>query len=283
MGVEFTVAHVAGSLAPPPVNPEMPSAHSDVVGIPVSSRPLGNVGAALAGRARNRAFTVTFVNPSACALARRVPEYPGLLRSFDQVCCDGSGMVLAAHAAGLEQVCRESFDFTSVAGPVFEWAAREGLGTGLVGGRPGVSAAVAKRLSGRYPRLSLTRPFAGFGEDVEEALDHHGKGGTPLVICGMGAPHQERFLVELVRRGWTGVGFTCGGFFDQLLSGERYYPDWIDRMNLRFLYRLYREPRRLWRRYLVDYQVFIWRLAGLTLRRATGKVRRGQANGGEVQ
>ena len=262
---------------------EVPSTRRHVVGIPVSSGPLGDVGAALASREPNQAFTVTFVNPWACALARRVPEYIGLLRGFDWVCCDGIGMVVAAHVAGLERVQREAFDFTSVAHPVFDWAAREGATIGLVGGAPGVSAATAEWLAGRYPQMKLTRAFAGFGEDVDAALRHHLALGNSLVVCGMGAPRQERFLLELVRRGWTGVGFTCGGFFDQLLTREHYYPGWVDRANLRFLYRLYREPRRLWWRYLVEYQVFVWRLAGLSLRRLAGGVRREQADDGRVQ
>ena len=73
----------------------------------------------------------------------------------------------------------------------------------------------------------------------------------------MGAPRQERFLLNLRESGWRGAGFTCGGFFDQVSGNGDYYPAWIDRLNLRFLYRLVREPRRLWRRYLVDYQVFL--------------------------
>jgi N-acetylglucosaminyldiphosphoundecaprenol N-acetyl-beta-D-mannosaminyltransferase len=78
-----------------------------------------------------------------------------------------------------------------------------------------------------------------------------------LIICGMGAPRQEEFLLSLKRAGWRGMGFTYGGFLDQIASGMQYYPAWINRLNLRFLYHLYREPARLWRRYLVEYQVFI--------------------------
>ena len=75
----------------------------------------------------------------------------------------------------------------------------------------------------------------------------------------MGAPRQEQFLINLKNAGWTGIGFTCGGFFDQIVDRVDYYPGWVDKMNLRFLYRLLKEPRRLWRRYLIDYQVFMKR------------------------
>jgi N-acetylglucosaminyldiphosphoundecaprenol N-acetyl-beta-D-mannosaminyltransferase len=241
-----------------------------VTGIPVSETPLGAVDAVFGRHSAAAAFLVTFVNPWACALSRKYPDFTDKLREFDQVCCDGSGMVKAAHVAGLAQVRRESFDFTSVAAPVFQAAQDQGLTTGLVGGAPGVSAQASEWLAEQNPTLNLVKSFSGFGEDVASALDFHVDNRTGLVVCGMGAPRQEQFLLDLRARGWTGIGFTCGGFMDQLVTGAQYYPPWIDRMNLRFLYRLYREPGRLWKRYLIDYQVFTGRFLGLCARRLVG-------------
>ena len=77
-----------------------------------------------------------------------------------------------------------------------------------------------------------------------------------IVICGMGSGLQEAVLLKLRERGWRGWGFTCGGYLDQLQTELSYYPRWVDRTNLRWAYRLAREPDRLWRRYLIDYPHF---------------------------
>jgi N-acetylglucosaminyldiphosphoundecaprenol N-acetyl-beta-D-mannosaminyltransferase len=77
----------------------------------------------------------------------------------------------------------------------------------------------------------------------------------------MGASIQERFLLRLVATGWSGFGFTCGGYLDQLVDGMHYYPRWVDAANLRWAYRLIREPRRLSRRYGMEYPYFAARLA----------------------
>lgn len=231
----------------------------DVVGIPVTPGGVGSIQCLLDAAAKRGPVTVTFVNPAACMLARRHPHWTALLRQMDIVACDGSGMAAAARRAGLAQQ-RESFDATSLAGPVFQWAARKSVRVGLVGGRPGVASLASEYLQEAIPGLRMTKCFSGYGESVQEALRYHAESQTGLVVCGMGAPRQEQFLVDLVARGWTGIGFTCGGYFDQVRQGgEAYYPPWIDRLNLRFAYRLYREPRRLWRRYLLDYPVFIHR------------------------
>jgi len=76
----------------------------------------------------------------------------------------------------------------------------------------------------------------------------------------MGSLVQESFLLALMGSGWRGLGFTCGGFLDQLSNGFNYYPKLVNALNLRWAYRLAKDPRRLWRRYLLDYPVFAFGL-----------------------
>ena len=72
------------------------------------------------------------------------------------------------------------------------------------------------------------------------------------VICGMGTPLQEYFLLDLKKEGWKGEGFTCGGFFHQTANRIIYYPEWINRFGLRSFYRMYDEPKLI-KRYFIDY------------------------------
>lgn len=139
---------------------------------------------------------------------------------------------------------RATFDRTSLANPVLQWAVRHQIGVVLVGARPGVAERAGRTMSALVPDLVVERTFSGYGEDPDAAksylLAHPGR----LVVCGMGAPRQEAFLLALKEAGWRGIGITCGGFLDQLAERADYFPAWIDRLHLRFLYRLYREPRR---------------------------------------
>ena len=60
---------------------------------------------------------------------------------------------------------------------------------------------------------------------------------------GMGILMQEKFLLKVKDMRFQGVGFTCGGFIHQTAKNEiDYYPAWADRLNLRFIYRMYKEP-----------------------------------------
>jgi N-acetylglucosaminyldiphosphoundecaprenol N-acetyl-beta-D-mannosaminyltransferase len=51
---------------------------------------------------------------------------------------------------------------------------------------------------------------------------------------------------------------TGGGYLDHLAEAVDWYPKWIRRLRLNWLYRLWREPRRLWRRYTIELLEFAW-------------------------
>jgi N-acetylglucosaminyldiphosphoundecaprenol N-acetyl-beta-D-mannosaminyltransferase len=200
---------------------------------------------------------ITFVNPLACAIARQDASYPAALNEFDWVLCDGIGMIVAARRLLKIRLNRAAFDQGSLAGPVLRWAKANAKKLVLVGGESSVAEKAGETMRREVPGLDIEKTFTGFQNGLTEAFEFLVRNPGRLVICGMGAPRQEEFLLSLKRAGWSGMGFTCGGFLDQITSGMQYYPAWINHLNLRFLYRLYREPARLWRRYFVEYQVFI--------------------------
>jgi N-acetylglucosaminyldiphosphoundecaprenol N-acetyl-beta-D-mannosaminyltransferase len=209
----------------------------------------------------------TFINPHAFHLAKRDEDYAANLAKFTYVLPDGIGVTWGLRFLHGRRTGRISFDNTSLALPVLKRASRENRSIMLVGGRPGVAARAAERLAGTVKELRISAAISGFKSfDEYEAIVQSIR--PDVIICGMGAPRQEDFLVRLAQSGiWKGVGYTCGGYFDQLQERLHYYPALVDQLNLRWLYRLAREPRRLWRRYAVEYQEFLGSLARESLHR----------------
>ncbi|PWC27618.1 hypothetical protein CR165_16475 [Pseudoroseomonas aestuarii] len=229
----------------------------------------------LPARARSQAFLVTFVNPATVAATERSIWLRVALQNFDLVLPDGIAMALATGYLSGSSAARISFDTTSLALPVLHLAAEYGSGVVLVGGREGVARRAADRIAERFPGLRILGTWHGYGDMAASVRAVHDT-APDIVICGMGSGPQEEFLLRLRAAGWHGVGFTCGGYLDQTAGGLEYYPAWIDRTNLRWLYRLAREPRRLWRRYLVDYGRFALRFG----RAARDRARPGPAGRG---
>ncbi len=207
-------------------------------------------------RQKGRLRLIGYISPSSWAVAKANPHFVAALRQMTAIRAGGEGVARACRWLTGASCPRISFDMTSLADPFFKAALIEGSSIILVGGAPATDEHMEQKLKRSYPGLKVVGTAHGYGDMlpkvsmiVEQAPD--------VVIVGMGSPRQELFLLALRDAGYQGLAITCGGFFDQYVETNQYYPEWINRWNLRFAYRLYKEPRRLWRRYLIDYQLFI--------------------------
>jgi N-acetylglucosaminyldiphosphoundecaprenol N-acetyl-beta-D-mannosaminyltransferase len=220
--------------------------------------------------AQARPWLMTFANPATSVAAKRRPELCEMLQRFDMVAPDGIGMTVAMRALHGQPAMRISFDGTSLAPIVFRLAVDRRLSVVLVGGDPGIAQAARDKIVHAYPGIDVIGTFDGYG-DMTATVAAVRALAPSIVIAGMGVLVQERLLLKLVEQEWVGLGFTCGGYLDQLSAkGTDYYPMWIDNYDLRWAYRLVKEPRRLWRRYLVEYPEFGFELAKTLIRSGRG-------------
>lgn len=185
----------------------------------------------------------TFLNPVSYLDAI---NYKKLFEKFDGIFADGSILVGAILYLYGKKVKRYSFDMTSVAPILFNYAVDKGKTVYIVASRQEQVEKAAKILKQRYPTLSFVGLRNGYFENEQDVKDEVKKivnVNPDFLIVGMGIINQERFLLQVKEAGFQGIGFTCGGFIHQTAQDQiDYYPAWIDRMNLRFLYRMYKEP-----------------------------------------
>ena len=184
----------------------------------------------------------TFLNPVSYLSALDNKE---LFAHFDGIFADGSILVAAIKLVYGKDVTRRSFDMTSLAPELLSYAETTNKSVYIVASRQEQVEKAVGIFKERYPKLLVVGYrngyFASEKEQDEEA--RHIVGVNPdFLIVGMGALMQERFLLKVKDAGYRGIGFTCGGFIHQTAKDEiDYYPVWVDRMNLRFLYRMYKE------------------------------------------
>lgn len=198
----------------------------------------------------------TFLNPYSYLVAKNNLH---IYQRFDRIYCDGIFLVNLLRFVGLK-IERRSFDMTSLAPLVFDHARQSNLSVSLVGGQVGVAELARDEFVKAYAGLNVCSVHSGFfaNDDHRRSLISSICSESPdIVIVGMGAGIQERFILDLVAAGWSGTGFTCGGFFHQTAKrGVGYYPEFFDAYNLRWLYRMYDEPALI-RRYFLDYPRFV--------------------------
>ena len=212
---------------------------------------------------------VSFINPRSYYLAQHDPTYGAALANLDLVLPDGIGVVWALRQLTGVRAARISFDSTSLYHPVFRHLQSIRCPVFIIGGRPGIAAKAAERMQTIYPQLNIVGVMHGYQSRAHSVRTIKGSGAR-FVLCGMGAPNQEMMLMALKHAGFSGSAFSCGGFLDQVVEKKEYYPHWVDRLEVRSLYRLAREPRRLYRRYFYEYQTFVRKFIRTVLTRAPG-------------
>ena len=184
----------------------------------------------------------TFLNPVSYLTAM---DHKEVFARFDGIFADGSILVAAIRLLYGKRVERRSFDMTSLAPELFSFAERTGKTVYIVASEQRQVEKAVGVFRQRWPRMVIAGYrngyFASEAEQDEEAA-RIVETAPDFLVVGMGALVQERFLLKVRDAGFGGIGFTCGGFIHQTAKDEiDYYPAWADRLNLRFVYRMYKE------------------------------------------
>lgn len=190
----------------------------------------------------------TFLNPVSYLDAIK---HKGLFTQYDGIFADGGLLVKAVKFFYGKTIQRRSFDMTSLAPVLFDYAQDNGKSIAIVASKQESIEQAVKILIAKYPKLSILYFRNGYFNTNEEKMDTVHKIvllKPDFLIVGMGIVKQEDFLLKVKDAGYLGVGFTCGGFIHQIAKDKaEYYPEWIDRHGLRFIYRMYKEPHTRYR------------------------------------
>jgi exopolysaccharide biosynthesis WecB/TagA/CpsF family protein len=166
---------------------------------------------------------------------------------------------------------------------VCERAELRGFAVGLYGNRPDVLADLRRQLESRFPRLRIAATIPSrFGRvsprEQAELAKRISESGTDILFVGLGCPRQEVWLYE--NRGRLNMPLIAvGAAFDYHAKRLPQAPSWMQDRGLEWLYRLWREPRRLWRRYVLLNPLFLWLLA---LQYVSLRLRRGIDSGESI-
>ncbi len=133
----------------------------------------------------------------------------------------------------------------------------------LLGGRAGVPERAAVRLTERFPGLRIAGVhappdrFDPSGAAAETAVAAVNAARPALLFVGLGAPKQERWVGRHWERLQVTVAVCCGAAIDFAAGVQTRAPRWMQQNGLEWVWRLGRDPRRLWKRYLVRDVAFV--------------------------
>jgi N-acetylglucosaminyldiphosphoundecaprenol N-acetyl-beta-D-mannosaminyltransferase len=141
---------------------------------------------------------------------------------------------------------------------------RRGYTHFFYGGKIGVADSLKCSLQKKFPDLQVvgtyTPPFRPLTSKEEtELFEIVGAAKPDFFWVGLSTPKQERFMAEYINRLPAKVMVGVGAAFDLHTGGIKDSPAWIKNAGLQWFHRLLQEPRRLWRRYLINNPRFVYR------------------------
>lgn len=234
-----------------------------VLGIPIATGGADTtMDVLIAGAVANARLLVTYCNVHTANLAYSDPDFRKLLAEWaDRVFCDGFGITVATTLTGQEKPERHTPPDWIV--PFASRSAELGLSWFLLGSsEESVTVAASKiaQASGvtiagiHHGHFDHTDP-----EATGEVIRRINAAGASVLIVGMGQPKQEKWLKANWQTLHVPVALCVGAMFDYVSATLPRAPAWITGSGLEWAARLAREPKRMWRRYLVGLPLFLVR------------------------
>jgi N-acetylglucosaminyldiphosphoundecaprenol N-acetyl-beta-D-mannosaminyltransferase len=211
-------------------------------------------------RDRRECHSIAATSMHGTVEAQRDPSFMGVLSSTDLVVPDGMPLVWLGRRKGLSLPRR-------IYGPDLmlefcERTAGRGYRHYFYGGEPGVPERLADTLLHRFPAMevcgSFSPPFrAPTKEEDQEIIAMISRAAPDVLWVGLGTPKQERWMHEHRGKLSVPVMVSVGAAFNVVSGRRNQAPQWMRENGLECLFRLLQEPRRLWRRYLIDGARFV--------------------------
>lgn len=150
----------------------------------------------------------------------------------------------------------------SLMGEIFEISAKKGYRHSFYGSKDETLKLLQQKLAERYPGIQIagmySPPFRPLTEEEDKAVIERINETEPdFVWVGLGAPKQEKWMAAHQGK-INGLMIGVGAGFDYYAENIKRAPEWMQKSNLEWFYRLMQDPKRLFKRYLNTNTKFIW-------------------------
>jgi N-acetylglucosaminyldiphosphoundecaprenol N-acetyl-beta-D-mannosaminyltransferase len=233
-----------------------------ILGVRIGRRSLSELvsAAEMAIATPRSSFIFACANPHSLVVARSDAQFRRALEMADAVVADGVGCQWAAALAGVAvgpRITGSEF-FVSIMTALN----RRGGRAFFFGSSDVVLEKLAARVRQNFPGVAismLSPPYRPWSEEENQLMIGEIRNFEPDVLwVGMTAPKQEKWVACYGAELGVPVIGSVGAVFDYYAGVTQRAPQWICSLGLEWLYRLPREPKRLWRRTFVSAPAFLW-------------------------
>lgn len=211
---------------------------------------------------------INTINAHSYNVARKDKLFAEALTKGDYLIPDGMSVVKACKWIHAKSQPKERIAGADLFEFEMEKLNKKGGTVMFMGSSEKTLAKIVQQAAKVYPSLKVVTyspPYKPeFNDEDNKAIVNAINTANPdLLWIGMTAPKQEKWTYSH----WNDLHIHChvgtiGAVFDFFAGNTKRAPQWWQRHGLEWLYRLIKEPRRMWRRYIIGNTVFIWHMLG---------------------
>jgi N-acetylglucosaminyldiphosphoundecaprenol N-acetyl-beta-D-mannosaminyltransferase len=206
---------------------------------------------------RNQKWIIANHNLNSLHIYHHDPKMQAFYAKADYVHIDGMPLVLLGQRLNLPLKREHRVTYADWVWPLMEEAAQRGWRIFYLGSKPGVAEQGASILREKFTGLEITTAHGYFdicpdspeNQAVLAAIHAY---QPHLLMVGMGMPRQEHWILDNLEHIQANAILPSGACIDYVAGAIPTPPRWMGRFGLEWLHRLGSEPRRLWKRYLIE-------------------------------
>ena len=207
--------------------------------------------------------TCYFVNADCLNRAYADNSYRKILNKANRVFADGSGVRLACKIKQLP--LPENINGTDMFPALCHVASKQypkALKIYLLGGKSDVAKTMREKMTYQFPMVGFVGHHDGYFEknDIDKIINEINQSDANLLLVGMGAPYQEKWINQHRQQLDVAVCMGVGGLFDYYSGNIPRAPLWMRNIGCEWMWRLLQEPIRLFKRYIFGNTLFVLRV-----------------------
>ena len=204
----------------------------------------------------NKKSFIVAINPEKILKAREEEKLKDLLNSADYQIPDGIGVVYASKLKKgkiksritgidcMEMLCNEAND--------------KGYKIFLYGAKKDIIKEAKKRLEEKFENIKIVGAIDGYEKNNDKIIKEINKSKADIIFVALGSPKQENWILENKDKVCIKIFQGVGGSFDVISGNIKRAPIWMQKIGLEWLYRLIKEPKRIFRQIkLVKFLVLV--------------------------
>ncbi|NLK93726.1 MAG: WecB/TagA/CpsF family glycosyltransferase [Clostridiales bacterium] len=204
---------------------------------------------------RNNSYVVT-PNVDHIVKLEDDEEFREVYRNADLIVTDGMPLIWISNLTG--EKIKEKISGSDLFPKLCERATKKGYSIFLLGAAEGIAEIAKKNLEEKYLGINIVgtySPSFGFEKnenEIDKIINIINEKKPDILAVGVGAPKQEKFIYKYKDRLNVPVSLAIGATIDFEAGNVKRAPKFMQNLGLEWFYRLIKEPKRMFRRYLVD-------------------------------